>query len=213
MAREGAERLQLSDTRSRTPGFTAEASLYPSDRSYRATGGAPHPARGLVCAGQALVDYDPRWPLAFEGERRRIAAALGTRAVVIEHVGSSAVPGLSGRAEVDILVGVRSPDDVEESARAMAGLGYVTSDQGSTDGWRLMSRPGAIPFEALIVEHLSPLWRRHLGFRDDLRSDPVKAHAYGRLKSEWAARHGAGTDGYKEAKRQFWTSIPETATR
>lgn len=195
----------------RTPGFTADASIYESGRAYRTTGRALQPGSRLLRADQPLVDYDRRWPLVFQAERRRIGAALGNKAVAIEHVGSSSVPGLRGRPEVDILLGLRSTDDIKESARFMAGLGYVTNARGSSDGWYLMSKSGPISFEVLIVEHLGPLWRRHLWFRDYLRSDPTKALTYGRLKSEWAARYGVGTEAYKEAKRRFWISVAETA--
>ena len=70
-----------------------------------------------------------------------------------------------------------------------------------------MSRSDPIPFELLMMEHLTPLWRRHLRLRDYLRRDPARAVAYGRLKADWAAKYGSGTEGYKEAKRRFWASL------
>jgi GrpB-like predicted nucleotidyltransferase (UPF0157 family) len=145
----------------------------------------------------------------FADEQRRVVAALGPAARAVEHVGSSSVPGLSGRAEIDILVGVGDADDVRASTDRLTSIGYRTLACSPPDGepYRLLTRQGTIPFELLVVEHDSPLWRRHVGLRDYLRSDPERARAYGRLKSRWAARHGVDTAGYKEAKRRFWAAV------
>lgn len=191
------------------PGFTADASLYRSPRHYRTVGRGRAPGARLTAAAA----YDPRWPLLFQEEQRRIVTALGAAVVSVEHVGSSSVPGLDGRPEIDVLVGVGVGDaaDIGECARVLDGLGYETTDQPPTpsDGWVLMMKPGQIPFELLVVEHNGPLWTRHLGFRDLLRDDPARAAAYGRLKARWAARYGSDTQGYKKEKQRFWTSVGE----
>ena len=122
---------------------------------------------------------------------------------------SSSVPGLSGRPEIDILVGVGTAQDIEEGAHLLKGLGYVTESRSPSppESWYLMSRPAPIPFELLVVKYLGRLWRRHLWLRDSLRRDPARSLAYSRLKSEWAATYGSNTAGYKEAKRRFWALI------
>jgi GrpB-like predicted nucleotidyltransferase (UPF0157 family) len=188
------------------PGFTAGHSVYASRRSYRPPGGSAAPSRPVE---GGLRGYDPRWPRIFAAERRRVVAALGPAARAVEHVGSSSVPGLSGRAEIDILVGVGDAGDVRASADRLASIGYRTlaCSPPESEPYRLLTRHGSIPFELLVVEHGSALWRRHLGLRDHLRADPERARAYGRLKSRWAARHGADTAGYKEAKRRFWAAV------
>jgi GrpB-like predicted nucleotidyltransferase (UPF0157 family) len=195
---------------SRAPGFSAESSISASPGTYRTRVASSPPPDHPVRTAQALVDYDRRWPAVFEAERRRISAALGPGAVAIEHVGSSSVPGLAGRPEIDILVGLASRNVLEASARSLEALGYSTSSSSAADGWCLLAKPGRIPFEVLVVEHGGPLWRRHLGFREYLRRDPARAARYSRLKAEWAARYGAGTDGYKEAKRRFWIAVGES---
>jgi GrpB-like predicted nucleotidyltransferase (UPF0157 family) len=70
---------------------------------------------------------------------------------------------------------------------------------------------GHIPFELLLTPHLSPLWKRHLWFRDYLRRNPSTAIAYRQLKLEWANKYGPNTTAYKAAKRQFVTSIEKLA--
>jgi GrpB-like predicted nucleotidyltransferase (UPF0157 family) len=196
------------------PGFTAAASEYRSLRRYRpvgppSTAGQPPSPRS---AGD-LHGYDPRWPRIFVAEQRRIRTALGALAIAVEHIGSSSVPGLSGRAEIDVLVGVADGPDVDASTHLLTGIGYRVHDRAppESDPWSLLLRAAPIPFELLVVEHRSPLWNRTVRSRDYLRQDPARALAYGRLKSRWAARHEAGTAGYQEAKRRFWDAVNDPA--
>lgn len=184
------------------PGFTAQLSVYGSGARYVQSVDRPRSA-------PALLPYDRGWPRVFAAERQRIQAALGSLATAVEHVGSSSIPGLWGRAEIDILVGVRDRAGVEAGGRLLTGLGYAIDDaaRAGQEPWRLLSRPGPIPFELLLVEHGSALWNRHLGLRDYLLADPARALEYGRLKSSWATRYGPGTRGYKEAKRRFWAGV------
>ena len=67
-----------------------------------------HGLRPLV---PEIVAYDEAWPARFEQHRDRIVAALGARALVVEHIGSTSVPGLGAKDVVDVLVVVADPDD------------------------------------------------------------------------------------------------------
>jgi GrpB-like predicted nucleotidyltransferase (UPF0157 family) len=71
-----------------------------------------------------IENYDPRWPLLFETLRSRIAAVLKELAVSIEHVGSTAVPGLAAKPVIDIDVLLRSSTDLPVAIRRLAELGY-----------------------------------------------------------------------------------------
>lgn len=185
-----------------------------SQQRYLIPGGPRAPQRSEPpSADRTLRGYDPRWPRIFDAERRRIRATLGARARGVEHVGSSSVPGLKGRQEIDVLVGVADAAEVDASTRLLANLGYVTQARSPRDSepYSLLIRPGRIPFELLVVEHLGPLWTRHVWLRDYLRRDPARALEYARQKSRWAARYGSDTAGYKDAKRRFWAAVPDPA--
>ena len=68
-----------------------------------------------------IVDYDPQWPQLFEREADRIRAALGSRALRIEHTGSTSVPGLDAKPIIDVLLEVTdSADEHEASLRLQA---------------------------------------------------------------------------------------------
>src|SRR5579884_2135462 len=72
-----------------------------------------------------IADYDPDWPARFRREQRRIAAALGPTAVRIDHIGSTAVPGLAAKPIIDIDVSVRDVEDETSYSTALEQAGYV----------------------------------------------------------------------------------------
>jgi GrpB-like predicted nucleotidyltransferase (UPF0157 family) len=78
-------------------------------------------------AGSIVVsDYDPKWPTLFEQERTRIKNALGSFALAIEHMGSTAVPGLPSKPIIDLLVGVPSLEEAKERCiEPIEALGYI----------------------------------------------------------------------------------------
>jgi GrpB-like predicted nucleotidyltransferase (UPF0157 family) len=145
----------------------------------------------------------------FREEQRAIRHRLGRTAVAIEHVGSSSVAGLVGRAEIDILVGVRANAHMPDCAAALQFIGYglLSQSQSPIEGWAYLGRTDVVRFEVLVARHFGPLWRRHVLLRDYLRSHPARAAAYGALKVRWASQYGADSAMYKEAKRRFWSIV------
>jgi GrpB-like predicted nucleotidyltransferase (UPF0157 family) len=80
-----------------------------------------------------VVDYDPTWPDLFAALRAPVAAALGDVAVAIEHVGSTAVPGLAAKPIIDLDVAIRTETDLPEAIERLARLGYAyEGDLGGT---------------------------------------------------------------------------------
>jgi GrpB-like predicted nucleotidyltransferase (UPF0157 family) len=71
-----------------------------------------------------IVDYDATWPARFEAERARVQQALGACALRIEHIGSTAVPGLAAKPIVDLLVTLEDLDDVTATVAALTAVGY-----------------------------------------------------------------------------------------
>src|SRR4051812_33330688 len=72
-----------------------------------------------------LVEYDPRWPELYEREARRIRGALGERVELLEHVGSTSVPGLIAKPLIDIALAVADPASEADYAPALEAAGYV----------------------------------------------------------------------------------------
>ena len=135
-----------------------------------------------------VVAYDPAWAAAYERERVQIAAALGEWARAIEHIGSTAVPGLRAKPVIDILVAVDRLDRVGDYAARLAPLGYMHRSH-EDDDVRLFFRKGTPRSHHLhIVRWGGQEHRRHVLFRDVLRAQPDVAQEYAALKDALAAR-------------------------
>ncbi len=143
-----------------------------------------------------IAEYDPDWPKRFERERERIAAALGARAALIEHVGSTAVPGLAAKPIVDVLVEVVDAED-EANVTALQQAGYELRVR--EPGHRMVRMP-ARDVHVHLWAAGDPEPGRMLRFRDLLRADAVARGAYERLKRELAQRDWEDMNAYAEAK-------------
>lgn len=147
-----------------------------------------------------LADYDPSWPNLFAQEAQRIVAALGEGALRVEHVGSTAVPGLPAKPAIDILLVV--VDSAVEIAYVppMEALGYVLRIR--EPDWyehRMFTRP-----ERTVQVHVfskgCPEIERMLLFRDRLRNDGADRELYERTKRELARQTWAYVQNYADAK-------------
>jgi len=139
-----------------------------------------------------IAPYDPAWPERFEVERERIAAALGPRALRIEHIGSTSVPGLAAKPIVDVLVEVASLDGVD-----LEPAGYVLRVR--EDG-HLMFRTPELDVHVHVWLSGHADITAQLAFRDRLRESPEDRTAYEALKRELATRDWPDTNHYAEAK-------------
>ena len=165
--------------------------------------------------GGAIVicDYDPRWPEMFAEEDRELRAALGTLATTVEHVGSTAVPGLAGKPIIDVLVGVRSLD--EARARAIAplealGYDYISEYERWLPGemlFRKKDASGRWTHHVHLAEPSSDRWDEFILVRDYLRAHEAIAKEYGELKRSLAARFGDDIAGFRAAKAPFLRAI------
>lgn len=81
-----------------------------------------------------IVEYDPAWPSEFVRLRDRARAVLGDLAIAIEHVGSTAVPGLAAKDLVDMVVVVESDDDVKEAISRLEAIGYQARGNLGVEG-------------------------------------------------------------------------------
>ncbi len=162
-----------------------------------------------------IVDYDPRWPRLFEEESARVREAAADYVLAVEHVGSTAVPGLAAKPIVDILAGVAGAEAANLCLEPLAAVGYtdVTPQPPEEKEWYYCL--GKHPTEGRgchvhLMLYPSACWDRHVLFRDYLRRRADVARAYERLKRELAARFADDRAAYAEAKDDF---IAETLAR
>jgi dephospho-CoA kinase len=172
-----------------------------------------------------LVAYDDSWPSAAARLIRRITAVLGERAVAVEHIGSTSVPGLAAKDVVDLQIAVRrlSDADAPEFVRALADKGFPRSEGNNEDtvhawapdpsSWRKRfhgsSDPGRVA-HVHVREHRSAGWESALLFRDWLVANPTEAEDYADLKRAIAPKEATITD-YSLAKEPWIASALERA--
>ena len=156
----------------------------------------------------SIQDYDPAWPEAFSKLAARVNAALGSLVVTIEHIGSTAVPGLAAKPIIDLDVVLGSPADLPEGIRLLASLGYVHEGDLGITGREAFRSPEGEPRHHLYVLTVGANeLRRHLAFRDALRDDNELRDKYAVLKRSIAKAYQDDRSGYTEAKTDFITSI------
>ena len=135
----------------------------------------------------AVRPYDPSWPERFARERTRLADALGPLARGIEHIGSTAVPGLDAKPVVDVL-GVDGPLDAHPALAAVEALGYESFGEAGVPGRRYFRRRAAgDDVNVHVVAHGGEVWADNLLLRDHLRAHPDDARAYAEPKRRAAA--------------------------
>ena len=161
-----------------------------------------------------LVAYDPAWPRAFYEERDRLLALFPTKLLAIEHIGSTAVPGMPAKPIVDILAGVESMSVADALFAPILASGYTTSrtfnEMLSDRRWFMRVIGGRRSHHLHIVRFEGPVWRRHMLFRDCLRARPTVAEDYARLKADLALQHRHDREAYTEAKSAFVASVVES---
>ena len=160
-----------------------------------------------------VTEYNPHWPEMFAAEAVHLRAALAESAVAVEHVGSTAVPGLAAKPVIDILVGVRAFAGAAQAALVLAALGYECRGENGIPG-RLFFRKGLVQYRRTHHLHMVEMgheqWVSLLSFRDALRADPDRARQYADLKGELAARFAGSRKAYTEGKTAFIEAVLET---
>jgi GrpB-like predicted nucleotidyltransferase (UPF0157 family) len=155
----------------------------------------------------ALHPYDTSWPQAFEVERMRLLTLFPGQFVEIEHIGSTAVPGLGAKPVIDLLGGVRSINDAEQLASPLCQSGYATSaafnESLSDRKWFMRWANGHRTHHLHLVVHGGPIWHERLAFRNALQSRPELAARYVALKTQLATAHPNDREAYTMAKTEF----------
>ncbi|MEO8437884.1 MAG: GrpB family protein [Chloroflexota bacterium] len=173
------------------------------DEIRAATIGEPTRADGPI----VLAEYDPAWPATYEAEAARIRSTLGDRVRLLEHAGSTSVPGLAAKPVIDIILAV--PDSADEGAfvPAMEAAGYVLRIR--EPDWfehRLFRGPGAA-INLHVFSEGCPEIDRMLAFRDRLRTHADERLRYEAAKRELAAREWTYVQHYADAKGEVVEGI------
>ena len=165
-----------------------------------------------------IVDYDPAWPRMFQEESLRVAGELGEVVLTIEHMGSTAVPGLPSKPIIDLLVGVRSLTEARaRGGERLPALGYthVTEYESwlPNEAFFRKSVSGRWTHHVHIIEPSNPRWDDWLLFRDYLRAHPETAQEYAALKLRLARDSKDDIAAYRTGKNAFVVAVTTKARR
>ena len=154
------------------------------------------------------MPYDQRWPVVFAAERTRLRGLLSPwLAGDVEHIGSTAVPGLAAKPILDVLAGVARLASARQAVPLLEADGWVSGTLRPHEALWFSRAAGAAPaFHLHLTEVGSDLWRERLTFRDALRADPHRAEEYGRLKLRLAGEV-ADLRAYTDRKRAFVIAV------
>lgn len=161
---------------------------------------------GLEPAKVRVAPHSREWRHRYETERAMLAAALGDLAVDIQHVGSTAVPGLAAKPIIDIAIAVAAPSAAAPVAAILNDLGYRFAIDAGGEGGLIFFREPEPPLRTHHVHVVSiddPQWRNYLRFRDCLRADARLRAEYAALKERLAETYADDRPGYTEAKTEF----------
>ncbi|HET7728499.1 MAG TPA: GrpB family protein [Usitatibacter sp.] len=162
-----------------------------------------------------LSPYSPLWPAVFDFEKQRLLEIMGADDAVVEHVGSTAVPGMGAKPIIDVMVGVADLAMIERRIPALVedGYRYVPEFERAIPERRYFVKARGQPghFHLHGVVFAGPFWKRLLAFRDALRADAALAAEYWKLKQRLAARFPNDREAYTEGKTTFIREVEARA--
>ena len=171
---------------------------------------------GLKYGTVRVVPYQPELAQAFLDERARLADALSELRCEIEHIGSTAVPGLSAKPILDIAVGLAAGAEPETAISAICGLGYEYRGDAGGDGGQVLvreSEPLVRTHHVHVVDRNGLQWQSYLLLRELLRHDARAREVYSLEKAMLAERHPRDRQAYTAAKDEVVANLLAEARR
>lgn len=167
--------------------------------------------RGIV----VLEDYNPKWKELFEEEKKILEEVLKEKAVRIEHVGSTAVPGLKSKPIIDICVVVKNLEDAREFEELLKPLDYhFREHQGVDDRYFYAKGPEENRTHYVHCEtEDSKSYQNHILFRDYLRNHPKYIKEYAKIKEELEKEYKNIRSEYTKGKADFISKVIELAKK
>ena len=158
-----------------------------------------------------VVPYSEAWPGDFAAIRTELLAAFNDDTILIEHIGSTSVPGLCAKPVIDVLVGALSLKDIEVAIPRLAAAQYeyVSKYEVQLPMRRYFVRQESHSLRVHVhaVVKGSKIWNEHLAFRQALRANIGTRDAYAQLKFALAQVHESDKAAYTAAKAPFITRI------
>jgi GrpB-like predicted nucleotidyltransferase (UPF0157 family) len=167
----------------------------------------PHPV--------IIVRYDPDWPRIYEEESKLIRGAIGGIILSLEHIGSTSVPGLWAKPIIDIIAGVNDSESADRCGAILYYFGYEDVSPGDQPDWFycLGKAPHSTGFHLHLVKEGTSFQKRHILFRDWLRTHPTDAEDYKDLKISLSEKYKDDRIAYTDSKTIYINGIVEKAEK
>ena len=159
-----------------------------------------------------IVAYDPAWPEIAARESARVQAAIGGTLITVEHIGSTAVPGLAAKPVLDLMLIVSELMALDHRRPQVEAIGYAWHGEYDIAGRRFctLTKDGSRRVHVHCFAAGSPEIHRHLAFRDYMRAHPDRARAYADEKRRAAALHPDNSTAYN---REKWAWVEQEEAR
>jgi GrpB-like predicted nucleotidyltransferase (UPF0157 family) len=152
-----------------------------------------------------VLPYHIEWPAQFEAEAEALKRIFGSQVVTVHHFGSTSIPGSSAKPVIDILITVRDIQCADSLVQQLRQIGYIAVGEYGIPGRRFFYKgtEDNRTHHLHVYQHDNPNILRHIAFRDYLRTHPVPARQYSRLKEELACAFPEDMDSYIAGKNDF----------
>ena len=163
--------------------------------------------KGLV----QLVPYTAEWIRLFEAEKARLQAAIGKHVLDIQHVGSTAIPGMIAKPIIDIGIAVEDFEEARVCIQSVQSLGYEYRGEQGIPRRHYFVKGDPRTHHIHMNEVGSRDWEDQVLFRDYLVGHPQLAKEYAALKKELAERHPMDREAFQVGKARFIEWVLEMA--
>lgn len=178
-------------------------------RLHEITVGELHPLNGVI----HLIPYCPEWKSMYTSEAKRVHDALGSGVMLLEHVGSTSVPGLAAKPVIDMVMAVANSSNEAAYVPALEAIGYKLRIREPIWYKHRMLIPPSISGNLHVFTIGCEEIKRMLLFRDWLRSHPEDRIVYENTKRELASRTWKYVQNYADAKSEIVQEILERASK
>ncbi|MEI8063824.1 MAG: GNAT family N-acetyltransferase [Verrucomicrobiota bacterium] len=171
---------------------------------------------GLKRQTVQVVAHDPSWATLAAAACHEMQRAGGDLLADVQHVGSTAVPGLPAKPILDLTAGVRTLEAIPEIIRRLTAIGYLyRGDEGDAGGHLFLreSAPDIRTIHLHVVEYNGNQWKNDLLFRNLLRQDAQLRQQYAKLKQRLAGEFGNNRKAYTAAKKEFIHEVLHSHTK
>lgn len=160
-----------------------------------------------------ISQYDTAWVSKFTKESAKLFTVFNNTAIKIQHIGSTAIPGIKAKPIIDILITTKDINLIDKFDPDMEKLGYLIGGEFGLSGRRFYCKGDNLHcnFHVHVYEAEHPAVEMYLLFRDYLIKHPNEAKAYETLKTDLAAKFPNNRTLYTQSKGQFIKEIHEKA--